>query len=176
MVKLIGILFVFFSCTGAGIFLAEQKKKRLQSLRNLRQIFMRLQGEIRYGCTPLEEAMVLAAKGEVSKKQESILAIFQNIAKKMEEKQAGSFSGIWQEELLKGSKGIGLTKGDLEKLFRAGEGLGCFDRETILATLACYLTEVDYDIKTEEKSIKEKVRLYHWMGALLGIFICILML
>lgn len=173
MLKLLGAALVLLSCGAAGAFLAEEKKKRLQSLREAKQFFLALQGEIRYGGTPLQEAMEVAggrrAMGNLS-------PAFLEIAERMEQKSEGSFSVLWEEALSKRAKGAALKAGDLERLFRVGESLGQLDRETQLNCLEYYLAEVSHDIEGEEAALTEKVRLCRWLGALAGIFLCILML
>lgn len=182
MIKLIGIGMVLISCAALGSFVAEEKKKRLQSLRELRQFFLTLQGEIRYGGTPLKEAMEAAvgvkkeAMTGVEEREWKIGTLFLKIAEQMEERSQGGFYEIWEKEWLLKAKSVALEKRDLERLFRIGKTLGQLDRETQLESLKYYLSGIDQDIQAEERTIREKVRLCHWLGTLAGVFICILMI
>ncbi len=173
MLKAFGAVLVLVSCGAAGIFWAEEKKRRLQSLHKLQQFFMALQGEIRYGGTPLKEAIEIAGGGQG---RGSLYFVFSEIASRMEKREEGSFSKLWKEEFQKGAKGAALQNRDLERIFRVGESLGLLDRETQLNSLEHYLSEISCDIGQEEKAIGEKVRLCRWLGALAGVFICILMI
>lgn len=174
MLKLLGAFLVLFSCGTAGVYLAEEKKRRLKSLKKLQGIFTALQGEIRYGGTPLKEAIETAA-GAGQAGERAVSAVFLKIAEKMEEKSYGSFSEIWEREWSLGAKETALSGEDLERLFRAGESLGYLDRETQLNCLKVCLLELGQSIAAEETAIHEKVRLCRWLGALAGVFICILM-
>lgn len=172
MTKLLGSILVLLSCIIAGGMAAEEKKERLKSLRWLRQFFLALQGEIRYGGIPLAEAIQASAGNRA---ENALSLAFLRMVERMEQKNAGSFSGIWKEELKKTVKTACLKEKDMERLLKTGESLGYLDRETQLESLTCYLSEISNDIEAEERIIGEKVRLCRWMGALSGIFICILM-
>lgn len=171
MLKLLGMVMVAGSCTAIGLFMAEEKKHRLRSLRELKSFFITLQGEIRYGGTPLNEAIEGAAVGTGE-----IAAGFLEIAAAMERKDTGSFFEIWKLQLRKSGKNLALSKLDMEKLLRVGETLGYLDRETQLACLELYLLELEKDLAIEEGKIGETVRLCRWLGTLAGVFICILMI
>lgn len=173
MLKLLGAVLVLLSCGAIGVRAAEEKKKRLKSLREIKEIFITLQGEIRYGGTHLKEA-IEAVTGMQSKEQ-AIAALFFGIAVQMEDRCHGGFYGIWEKEWLAGARALALEKKDLERLFRVGKTLGQLDRETELRCMEEYLLELSGDIVQEEKTIRERIRLCHWLGALAGIFICILM-
>lgn len=175
MLKLLGGILVFLSCGAAGLCMAENKKQKLQSLKEIRNFFMLLSGEIRYGGTTLSEA-IMAALGKKKREKNALREAFFSIAERMETKEAGSFFEIWKEELLKREKEIALSGRSLEQLLRVGEILGGVDRETQLDSLNTYLKEVEREIIAEEKKLGEKVRLYHWLGALTGAFIWILLL
>ena len=175
MLKLLGGILGLLSCGAAGICMAEEKKQQLQSLKEIRQFFMLLSGEIRYGGTTLSEA-IKAAAGKQKKDKDSLKEAFTEIAVKMEGKAAGSFFEIWREELLDKAKEVSLSGRNLEQLLRMGETLGGLDRETQLNSLNCYLEEIEREIIAEEKKIGEKVRLYRWLGALAGAFVWILLL
>lgn len=175
MLKLLGGILVLLSCGIFGICMAEEKKRQLQSLKEIRQFFMLLSGEIRYGGTTLSEA-IKGAAGKQKKNQSCLREAFAGIAVKMEGKKAGSFFEIWREELQDRAKEAALSGRSLEQLLRIGENLGGLDRETQLNSLNCYLEELDREIIAEEKKIGEKVRLYRWLGALAGVFVWILLL
>lgn len=180
MIKLLGTGLVLISCAAFGSFMAEEKKKRLQSLRELRQFFLPLQGEIRYGGTPLKEAMETALGGAGRKEERgtegNLYPAFWRIIERMEEKNAGSLAVLWKEELSKEVKAACLNTTDVEKLMKIGETLGYLDRETQLESLKYYLSGIKEDIQTEERTIREKVRLCYWLGTLAGVFISILMI
>lgn len=175
MLKLFGIIFVLVSSVALGICLAEEKKRRLKSLWELKRIITVLRGEIRYGGTPLKEAMEACAGGKRGHKGQ-VQQIFLEITEAIETRKNGSFYEIWEKAWSARRKRVAINQQDLDGLLRMGEMLGYLDRDTQLNSLECSLLEIDNQIKKEEQAIDEKTRLYRWLGALAGIFICILMI
>lgn len=69
-----------------------------------------------------------------------------------------------------------LRREDKQLLEKLGDNLGFLDQKTQLATINLYIHNLEECIEEGTKEMKEKVRLYHLLGVLGGIFITIVML
>lgn len=163
---------VLLSCTGMGLFLSEQHKMRIIQLRELRRHMNVLYGEIRYGAAELPEALETTAirnKGDIA-------PFFLLTAKKAKELEGHRFSEIWKYAMEETLKTTCLRREDKQLLEKLGDNLGFLDQKTQLATINLYIHNLEECIEEGTKEMKEKVRLYHLLGVLGGIFITIVML
>ena len=58
VVKVIGSIIVFLSCTAAGLFFASKDKFRADELREMKRGLILLKSEIDYSSRPLYEALI----------------------------------------------------------------------------------------------------------------------
>lgn len=163
---------VLLSCTGMGFFISEKQKTRIAQLKELRRHMNILYGEIQYGASELPEAL-----GSVASRTDGDISPFFEWTSQEAEKLEGScFSSIWKNAIEQKLKDTCLKKEDKQLLERLGDNLGFLDQKTQLSNMELYIHNLEECIEEGTKEMKEKVRLYHLLGILGGIFITIVML
>lgn len=93
MIKILGSLIVIFAGIGFGFHKAAKEQKRLEQGIAIKRMLYLLQGEIRYGFTPLPEA-VLKISTKTEKEYQPFL---KKVAKQLETHSEESFAKIWQQ-------------------------------------------------------------------------------
>lgn len=172
IIKILGSILVIGSTSILGYLLGRERVNRLNQLKDLKQSFLLLRGEIEYGCTPLPEAMENLA----SKNDTVFSSFFQSVAGKLGTYEGRTFYDIWKEEIKEKLGHTSLTKEDKKRLVTIGETLGYLDRKMQQNTINFYLEGLNEEIKREGESQGEKIRLFQLMGVLSGIFVTIVML
>lgn len=172
MIKLLGAGMVLLSCTGMGFFISEKYKMRIAQLKELRRHMNILYGEIQYGASELPEAL----KSVASRNHGDITAFFEWASTEASKLEGSRFSSIWKHAIEEKLKDTCLKKEDKQLLQRLGDNLGFLDQKTQLSTMELYIHSLEDNIEEGTKEMKEKVRLYHMLGVLGGIFITIVML
>ena len=93
MIKVLGSLIVIFAGIGFGFHKAAKEQRRLEQGIAIKRMLYLLQGEIRYGFTPLPEA-VLKISTKTEKEYQPFL---KNVAKQLETHSEESFAKVWQQ-------------------------------------------------------------------------------
>lgn len=93
MIKILGSLIVIFAGIGFGFHKAAKEQKRLEQGIAIKRMLYLLQGEIRYGFTPLPEA-VLKISTKTEKEYQPFL---KKVAKQLETHSEESFAKVWQQ-------------------------------------------------------------------------------
>lgn len=172
LLKIIGCMLVVLSSTGMGFFFSNEMKCRIDDLRELRKLILLLRGDIRYGNTPLPEAINAIAR----RHKGSLAAFFTKISTRLNELSGLTFQEIWKDAVEKELVNTSLSKKDKMQLLSFGENLGYLDKEMQMNTLDLFLSQLDEETKELSKSVKEKAYLYNSLGIMAGIFISIIML
>ncbi len=84
---------MIFAGIGFGFHKAAKEQKRLEQGIAIKRMLYLLQGEIRYGFTPLPEAVLKIS----TKDRKGISAISKKVAKQLETHSEESFAKIWQQ-------------------------------------------------------------------------------
>ena len=99
VVKVIGSVIVFLSCTAAGLFLASKDKFRADELREMKRGLILLKSEIEYSSRPLYEALI-----DISGRLEGAVSeIFEDSGRLLKSRKVTSASEAWE----RGRKGCG---------------------------------------------------------------------
>jgi stage III sporulation protein AB len=170
--KIIGCILVILSSAGMGFFFSNEMKCRIEDLRELKKLIVLLRGDIRYGNTPLPEAISAIARRHTG----CFAAFFTKVSAKLNELSGLTFSDIWKEAAEKELMGTSLMKKDKLHLIQFGENLGYLDKDMQMNTLDLFITQLEDEIKEQAKSVKERAYLYNSIGIMAGIFISIVML
>ena len=93
MIKVLGSLIVIFAGIGFGFHKAAKEQRRLEQGIAIKRMLYLLQGEIRYGFTPLPEA-VLKISTKTEKEYQPFL---KKVAKQLETHSEESFAKVWQQ-------------------------------------------------------------------------------
>lgn len=172
VIKLLGSILVMAATTAIGLFMGMEKTNRVRQLRELKRLMMLLQGDIRYGRTPLPQALL--ALGENN--NTPFRRFFLQVSKRLEEFGGDSFYQVWKYCAEQDLEETSLLKKDKERLVMLGENLGYLDVKMQLNVIELYLNQLEEEILAEAETLGEKVRLSRMLGVLSGIFLVVVML
>jgi len=171
LAKIVGCILIILSSTLMGFYCSSELKSRIEDLKELRKIIMLLRGDIRYGNTPLPEAINSIAK----RHDGNFKAFLANVSEKLSERSGYTFSQIWAEAVKKELITTSLNKKDKYQMIQFGDHLGYLDKEMQLNTLDLYIDQLDEEIRGLSGTVKEKTYLYNSLGIMAGIFISIVL-
>lgn len=172
VIKVLGSILVIGSTSLFGFLLGRERVNRLSQLKELKQSFLLLRGEIEYGFTPLPEAME-----NLGMKNDTVFSgFFISVSKKLNTYEGRTFYEIWKEEIKEKLGQTSLSKEDKKKLLAMGETLGYLDQKMQQSTINFYLDSLGEEIKREGESQGEKIRIFQLLGVLSGVFVTIVML
>lgn len=172
VIKVIGAVLTISSMSAMGFYFSTILRIRLDELKELKKYMFVLKGGIRYGGTPLPEAL----EGIANRNNGSFQTFFQSIATNLKSLQGGTFMEIWTQAITRDLKDTSITKVDKEQLRKVGECLGYLDKEMQMNTIDLYLSQLEGQIEELSKEIKERTRLYNLLGVMAGIFVTIVMI
>jgi stage III sporulation protein AB len=155
-----------------GFYCSNELKTRINDIKELRKLVVLLRGDIRYGNTPLPEAICAIAR----RHEGSLKGFFTKVAERLSEHSGNTFSQIWKEAVDKELNQTSLNKKDKSNLIQFGENLGYLDKEMQMNTLDLFLTQIEEEISELSKTAKEKSYLYNTLGIMAGIFISIILI
>lgn len=171
LMKAVGAIIVFFSCTAAGVFLSMKDKFRADDLREMKRGLMLLKSEISYASRPLYEAMI-----EISEKTENTISeIFEDSGRLLKSKSVTSVDEAWEKTLRDRRARTFFKSDDIDILTAFGKILGGSDKQCQLSNID---TVIDYiDMKSEEllKKNSKDSRLFKSAGVLSGILIVVVL-
>jgi stage III sporulation protein AB len=155
-----------------GFYFSNQLKSRIDDIKELRKLIVLLRGDIRYGSTPLPEAISAIAR----RHEGSFKGFFTKVSERLSEHSGNTFSQVWKEAVDAELMVTSLNKKDKSHLIQFGENLGYLDKEMQMNTLELFLTQMEEEIIELSKTAKEKSYLYNTLGIMAGIFISIIMI
>lgn len=170
-VKVIGALIVLFSCTAAGMFLANRDKFRADELREMKRGLMLLKSEIDYSSRPLYEALI-----DISQRLEGAVSeIFEDSGRLLKSRKVSTASQAWEKTLKDRRSRTFFRKGDMDAFISFGHNLGGSDRKCQLSNID--LTIEYIDMKSDElmKKYTKDGRLFRSAGVLCGILIVVVL-
>ena len=172
LLKIIGCTLIILSSAGMGFFFSNEMRCRIDDLRELRKLVLLLRGDIRYGNTPLPEAVNAIAR----RHKGSFEAFFNKVSTSLNELSGLTFQEIWKDAVEKKLVDTSLSRRDKTQLLQFGENLGYLDKEMQMNTLDLFLSQLEEETKELSKAVKEKSYLFNSLGIMAGIFISIIML
>ena len=146
--------------------------KPLNDMKEFKKLIVLLRGDIRYGNTPLPEAI-----SSIARRHEGNFKDFlTKVSDRLSERLGNTFSEIWTEAVEGELHDTSLSKRDKYQLIQFGENLGYLDKEMQMNTLDLFLAQMEEEIYELSKTVKEKTYLYNSLGIMAGIFISIIMI
>lgn len=170
--KVVGCILIILSSTLMGFYCSNELKSRINDLKELRKLIVLLRGDIRYGSTPLPEAISAIARRHDGNFKEFLV----KVSERLSERLGNTFSQIWKEAVEKELYTTSLNKKDKYQLIQFGENLGYLDKEMQMNTLDLFLSQMEDEIQELSKTAKEKTYLYNSLGIMGGIFISIILI
>lgn len=172
MVKIIGVIIVVFSGICFGFRKAEKEKKRLEQGIALKRMLYLLQGEIRYGFTPLPEAICVIAKKAFDEFQPFLL----ETARRLGTYEEASFSHVWQESLTQYLEPVILEKKFLEPIQSMGETIGYLDKEMQEKTIGFAIEQLEDEIFQMKDQVIKNCKMYRSLGLSCSLLIVIILI
>lgn len=169
--KVVGCILIILSSTLMGFYFSNELKSRINDMKELRKLIVLLRGDIRYGSTPLPEAISAIAR----RHEGNFKRFFTKVSEKLNERSGDTFSQIWKEAVEKELFTTSLSKKDKYQLIQFGENLGYLDKEMQMNTLDLFLNQLEEEIQEVSKTAKDKAYLYNTLGIMAGIFISIIL-
>ena len=171
IVKVVGCILIILSSTLMGFYCSSELRSRINDLKELRKIIMLLRGDIRYGNTPLPEAINAIAKRHDGNFKNFLVKVSDSLSERL----GNTFSQIWAQAVEKELHITSLSKRDKYQMIQFGEHLGYLDKEMQLNTLDLYIAQLDDEIRELSETVKEKTYLYNSLGIMAGIFMAIIL-
>lgn len=172
MVKLLGACLVIFSTSAWGMLAAKEFRNQYCQMQHLQRIFYRLRSEILYSRAFLAEAFRNIAPYQEEPYSEWLF----EMSCQMEKRQGIRLSEIWKIQTKRYLSNSGLPDAGMEKLIHLGEQMGSADIDMQVRILDLYLEEMEHMMEEMQMEQKTKIKLYHCMGVLSGLFISILLI
>jgi len=171
-IKIFGSILLLISTTVIGFLKAEELKKRVVCLSELRHVMISLQGELRFHRATISEAFE-----NVSKRAEKPFASFlEQAAERIENRQSGGFNCVWNEMTEELFLQTGLQKEDKKLLEQLGRGLGYLDLEMQKESLNLAILQTEEAIKAAKEQKEIRGKLYQTMGVTAGAFLTLLII
>ena len=172
MIRAAGALLILTSTTVWGVKKASECKERLEHMKCLEQIFILIQSEIRYSRTHMGELFY-----EIGRKMsEPYQAWLMDMHKKLNTYTGETFEDIWKESICENLDQLSLAKEDLEELKNIGKQMGISDVNAQIRLIDLYLEQLGRSMQEVHEQIQTKVRLYHCIGVMSGLFIIVLLI
>lgn len=171
MLKILGSILVIAATTLYGIRRAESLKEQYVQMEYVRQIFSKVQSEIRYARNPLGDIFSYIGRDA----REPYKTWLQELGKAMGRRDGGAFPEIWEKSIADNLRTCALPKAELCRLEELGGRLGLIDIEMQVKTLELYLEQLTEAMKEVRDGMRTKVRLCHCLGVMGGMFIVILL-
>ncbi len=171
MIKIIGVLIVIFSGICFGFRKAEKEQKRLEQGIALKRMLYLLQGEIRYGFTPLPEAICRIAQ----KASDEFMPFLQETARRLGTYEEESFSVVWQESLEKYLNPVILENKFLDPIQTKGETLGYLEKEMQDKTIGFAIEQLEDEIFRMKDQVIKNCKMYRSLGLSCSLLIVIIL-
>lgn len=170
MIRLVGIICILAGSTGLGISYAQELDLRIQELETLRQLILRLRGEIWYMHCPLPEAFLHLAENAPP----PFSAFFRGVSEGLQRRDGESVEEIWCRNQKEKLGCLHLGRQERQELKSLGSMLGYLDVETQVNGLDYYLEQLKVSEQCAREEASGRRRLYRYMGILAGIGMVIL--
>lgn len=155
----------------AGFWYRMRYLERLANLRECQRALSVLQGEIRYGRTPLPEACY-----EVGKRVGGACCLFfRRVAEQLQE-GACSVGQVWKEATEEIFSSSQMKPEDREEWKRIGNTLGYLDVELQLRTMDLYYQRLQSSIAQADAERSNRTRMYPLLGTFGGVLICLVLI
>lgn len=159
------------SCTGIGLYFSMMTKGRVVDLKALKKEIYLLRGDIRYGSTPLPEAIEMLSR----RSSDHFKEFFFNVALQLKKFGGLPFAEVWDKGIRENLGESFLNEHDKEMLRKLGDTLGFMDKDTQIKSIDLYIEQLEQELLEAVKTEKEKTRLYNMLGVLFGLFLAVVL-
>lgn len=170
--KTVGFCLIIGATSAGGIGAADRIRNRYEQLRYLQKLICLLRSEIQYARSYLGEAFRQIGCSVETPYKEWLLAM----SEEMENRNGGTFAQIWEEKGREYLRDCGLPREVFERLLGFGIQLGVADTQMQVTALNLWQNEIALSMEEMREGMRTKIRLYHCLGIMSGIFITVLLL
>ena len=172
MVQRFGAAIVIIAGGILGFYRASRERKRLEQGIELKRLLYLLQGEIRYGLTPLPEAI-----GEIAGKVESGLSVFvTDVSKRLSSYQEETFSQVWKSSVEQDLVPYVQEKKMLEPFSAMGDTIGYLDKDMQVKTIDFTIEQIEERMYQIKDQVIKNCKLYQSLGLSFGLLVVIILL
>ena len=171
MMKMAGALLIVGMTSIWGITKADNMKRQLDNMKDLQRIISLLQSEIRYSRAFLGEIFENIGQGV----REPFKSWLLEMSEKTNAFIGESIEDIWKDSCKRHLGVLDLPEQELESLKSLGNQLGYADIQVQMRLLDLYQEHLDRTIREVHDQVQTKVRLYHCLGVMSGLFVAVLL-
>lgn len=171
MMKIVGAFLIVGTTSIWGMAKAERVKKQLENMKDLQKIISFLQSEIRYSKAFLGEIFDNLRQ----RIKEPYKSWFWDMSERTKSFSGESFGEIWKDSIGKHLRELELPKYELEALKSLGNQLGYADIQVQMKMIDLYQEHLERTIREVYDEARMKVRLYHCLGVMSGLFVAVLL-
>lgn len=169
--KCIGSMMLLLSGIICGLRYRSILGQRLEQIKCLSRILLRIHSEIRCTLTTLPECFQLAG----SQEQDVVGQWFENVGKQLKSNGCLSLEQVWNNEVQSLQRQSCLGKEELQELLRFGLQLGTLDKQMQLNLIEQLQYNLDTLYHRLDPEIRKKQKLYTSLGILGSLFVIILL-
>lgn len=170
--KIFGSILIISSTFLMGNAKANGWKSQYLQMRTLYRIVSQIESEIRYARITFAEIF-----SRISGWEKGVYRIWlQTMSRQLNERAEGSFEKIWSQNIEKYLNNTSLSANELERLKLLGCSLGSCDLQFQIKMIDIYLQQIEEEMRNLQEEMRTKIRLCHWLGAMSGTLIAILLL
>lgn len=169
------ILEVFGLLTGSIGFTAEicmGRKNQILLLKEIREMFCLIQGEIDYTALPLPEIF----RNLSEKIKEPLSGALREAAGRLTMEQGETIRELWQKEMEKALASYHLSGNQKQILFSFPDGFAENEYRGQARAIDRYIRDMDREIQQCEEELKSKNRIIMSLGIAAGLFLVIVLL
>ena len=172
MLKGAGAVLLMLGTCGFAGSICRERNRRLQLLKEMREMFRLLQNEICYTSLPLPEILKLVGE----KVNEPIGKALLLISERMTLEKGEEFRIIWEEEMNQMVKETSLTIQQKQLLISFPECIGMNESEGEANAINRFIEELDLMILKQREEEKNKNKVIMSLGIAAGLFMVIILL
>jgi stage III sporulation protein AB len=172
MLKIIGSIIIFISCSLVGFIYGEGLKKRVIELRLLEDSMQQLQNHIVYSHTPLP----LAFESIGNKTKEPIKKLYSDMARILNSNKVESVYEAFKLAIEINKNNFNLKNQDINILLDFTKTLGEFDIEGQNNMFNLVFKNINKELSLAEEKMHKNLKMYRGLGVSAGATIVILLL
>lgn len=171
MLKLIGAMMILVAATLFGFYQALQYSRRPKQIAELIRSLQRLETEIVYGSTPLEEAL-----GKIARTcAQPVNVLFLQSSEALGQADGRSVQHIWQQTIAEHWQLTSMKAGEQDIMRQLGYTLGLSDSTDQVKHLRLGLQQLQNELEGAQEERKRYESMWRSLGLLMGALLVILM-
>ena len=172
MLKGAGAVLLMLGSCGFALSICRERNRRLQLLKEMREMFRLLQNEICYTALPLPEILKLVGEKVNAPFGKALLLT----AEHMRLENGEEFQTVWEEEMKEMLKETSLTAQQKQLLINFPECMGMNESTGQANALNRYIEELELMIAVQREEEKSKNKVIMSLGIAAGLFMVIILL